>query len=100
MDANGATQRMLAERTSTLSSNFDTFKKTLSNFIATRSGVEGFFGSLNSLIGSYNEAINLAKIQTEDMIMSDVISLKFSKDFINARKLTNEINKLTESTDA
>ena len=43
MDANGgATQRMLAERTSTLSSNFDTFKKTLSNFIATRSGVEGF----------------------------------------------------------
>ena len=29
MDANGATQRMLAERTSTLSSNFDTFKKDI-----------------------------------------------------------------------
>ena len=83
MDANGgATQRMLAERTSTLSSNFDTFKKTLSNFIATRSGVEGIFGSLNSLIGSYNEGNKLSKDTDRRYDNVRCYKLKFSKKIL------------------
>jgi hypothetical protein len=95
MEADGATAKILAERTSTLSSSLDTLYKTLTQLIAVNSLNDGFFGWINKKIIALNDAFDLMLIPTIEEFNKTVSSnMATSSTILSLKRMGDEMKEL------